>query len=126
MRTHSTYTCSFFFFNDTATTEIYTLSLHDALPIYDRTVEPGQVDAGEVQRRVADPLVVDRPDGVRADRAVGAVAHAVLDPAPRLGGDHHQRDRQQHAEREQPPLRRPPAGEGRGDQAEPDDEQPGA
>src|SRR5713101_3561160 len=29
-------TCRFwiFFFNDTATTEIYTLSLHDALPIY--------------------------------------------------------------------------------------------
>src|SRR3712207_8174496 len=25
---------SLFFFNDTATTEIYTLSLHDALPIY--------------------------------------------------------------------------------------------
>src|SRR6516162_11364025 len=25
-----------FFFNDTATTEIYTLSLHDALPIYHR------------------------------------------------------------------------------------------
>src|SRR6266487_897370 len=25
---------SIFFFNDTATTEIYTLSLHDALPIY--------------------------------------------------------------------------------------------
>ena len=24
----------YFFFNDTATTEIYTLSLHDALPIY--------------------------------------------------------------------------------------------
>src|SRR5256885_13631233 len=32
---------SFFFFNDTATTEIYTLSLHDALPI----LTPGQ--AGE-------------------------------------------------------------------------------
>src|SRR5438132_8913936 len=37
--THSFYTCTFlslflfFFFNDTATTEIYTLSLHDALPI---------------------------------------------------------------------------------------------
>src|SRR3712207_8328017 len=30
--------CSFFFFNDTATTEIYTLSLHDALPIYERAV----------------------------------------------------------------------------------------
>src|SRR2546430_8592629 len=26
----------FFFFNDTATTEIYTLSLHDALPIWQR------------------------------------------------------------------------------------------
>src|SRR2546425_9377237 len=28
-----TYLIFFFFFNDTATTEIYTLSLHDALPI---------------------------------------------------------------------------------------------
>src|SRR5687767_15709458 len=28
----------FFFFNDTATTEIYTLSLHDALPIYMTTL----------------------------------------------------------------------------------------
>ena len=27
------FVCLFFFFNDTATTEIYTLSLHDALPI---------------------------------------------------------------------------------------------
>src|SRR5438874_13463943 len=35
---------SFFFFNDTATTEIYTLSLHDALPIlrlHDRTHADG-------------------------------------------------------------------------------------
>src|SRR6266545_8209544 len=38
----------FFFFNDTATTEIYTLSLHDALPIWEslsrrspRLVDPG-------------------------------------------------------------------------------------
>src|SRR6266513_6089885 len=30
--------CFFFFFNDTATTEIYTLSLHDALPICDLRV----------------------------------------------------------------------------------------
>src|SRR2546426_7466440 len=29
---------SFFFFNDTATTEIYTLSLHDALPICERRI----------------------------------------------------------------------------------------
>src|SRR3712207_7596882 len=31
-----------FFFNDTATTEIYTLSLHDALPIWARRVRPGR------------------------------------------------------------------------------------
>src|SRR2546422_3502724 len=31
---------SFFFFNDTATTEIYTLSLHDALPICGRWPSP--------------------------------------------------------------------------------------
>src|SRR3712207_8017397 len=29
-----------FFFNDTATTEIYTLSLHDALPIYKAQLAP--------------------------------------------------------------------------------------
>src|SRR3712207_9309167 len=32
--------CMFFFFNDTATTEIYTLSLHDALPIFEIVLEP--------------------------------------------------------------------------------------
>src|SRR3989454_8450786 len=32
---------SFFFFNDTATTEIYTLSLHDALPIVIKPVSQG-------------------------------------------------------------------------------------
>src|SRR5256885_16348172 len=32
---------SFFFFNDTATTEIYTLSLHDALPICTHMVRTG-------------------------------------------------------------------------------------
>src|ERR1039457_6331317 len=31
----------FFFFNDTATTEIYTLSLHDALPIAGIEIHPG-------------------------------------------------------------------------------------
>src|SRR5688572_32872736 len=31
---------SFFFFNDTATTEIYTLSLHDALPIWRYSYAP--------------------------------------------------------------------------------------
>ena len=39
-----------FFFNDTATTEIYTLSLHDALPIYNNRTEAeaGSVDADEI------------------------------------------------------------------------------
>src|SRR5689334_25357764 len=32
---------SCFFFNDTATAEIYTLSLHDALPIFLRLLVPG-------------------------------------------------------------------------------------
>src|SRR2546429_2721267 len=34
--------CFFFFFNDTATTEIYTLSLHDALPISKQVTVPIQ------------------------------------------------------------------------------------
>src|SRR5256885_14341739 len=47
----------FFFFNDTATTEIYTLSLHDALPICEC-----QVDAGE-QR----PVLAVHPQAGRGD-----------------------------------------------------------
>src|SRR3712207_8578954 len=34
MNSNFSYKISFFFFNNTATTEIYTLSLHDALPIF--------------------------------------------------------------------------------------------
>src|SRR5258705_2501984 len=42
---------AFFFFNDTATTEIYTLSLHDALPIWLRRVLlPRDAGAGEQLR----------------------------------------------------------------------------
>src|SRR5260370_10566666 len=40
---------AFFFFNDTATTEIYTLSLHDALPI-SSAVEMGSVRGGYALR----------------------------------------------------------------------------
>src|SRR5688572_32290313 len=36
----------FFFFNDTSTTEIYTLSLHDALPISQDAVRPARSHAG--------------------------------------------------------------------------------
>src|SRR5438105_10952656 len=53
----------FFFFNDTATTEIYTLSLHDALPICLRRVRRGR-RAGVPGRRAHHRL---RP-GTPADR----------------------------------------------------------
>src|SRR2546425_5789310 len=39
---------SFFFFNDTATTEIYTLSLHDALPISTRIPSPRCIAASRI------------------------------------------------------------------------------
>src|SRR3712207_8246372 len=39
-------TRAFFFFNDTATTEIYTLSLHDALPICRDSSEIHRADVG--------------------------------------------------------------------------------
>src|SRR2546430_11207878 len=46
----------FFFFNDTATTEIYTLSLHDALPIYTggRWVPVGERGAAPGVRAVCE------------------------------------------------------------------------
>src|SRR3712207_7157384 len=52
----------FFFFNDTATTEIYTLSLHDALPIwmriptwYDAMQAPAEAAARIARERGARP-----------------------------------------------------------------------
>src|SRR2546421_11291 len=41
---------SFFFFNDTATTEIYTLSLHDALPIYHLGIDKVAVELIELRQ----------------------------------------------------------------------------
>src|SRR6266550_8611628 len=50
----------FFFFNDTATTEIYTLSLHDALPIAD-ALEAHAVGArGHVDDRARDEHLATR------------------------------------------------------------------
>src|SRR5438034_10045022 len=43
----SFYSFFVFFFNDTATTEIYTLSLHDALPIYTRDCRCGASKSGQ-------------------------------------------------------------------------------
>src|SRR5438445_11470102 len=48
--------CQFFFFNDPPTTEIYTLSLHDALPICGRLVRCFQPQ----RTRAGDPGVDDR------------------------------------------------------------------
>src|SRR2546430_10822191 len=44
----------FFFFNDTATTEIYTLSLHDALPISVRVVRAGRPGVGQGAHGLGD------------------------------------------------------------------------
>src|SRR6266508_410695 len=67
----------FFFFNDTATTEIYTLSLHDALPISDLSAG---LRAGLVDRPGGRPPTATdrghRPHRGHADpRAAWAAAH---------------------------------------------------
>src|SRR2546421_13018247 len=49
----------FFFFNDTATTEIYTLSLHDALPIFETILAAAR----------AAPELRFRQDGTGAPRS---------------------------------------------------------
>src|SRR3712207_1823041 len=60
----------FFFFNDTATTEIYTLSLHDALPISDvRTI---MSEAG--------PALLGIGMGTGDGRAIEAASQAVASP----------------------------------------------
>src|SRR5690348_18001314 len=59
-----------FFFNDTATTEIYTLSLHDALPIFaGRELISGPAPASRLPMRVRDvPRIVLDSIEVIADR----------------------------------------------------------
>src|SRR3989475_2841907 len=80
--------CFFFFFNDTATTEIYTLSLHDALPIShpgaasrDRLDRPGRA----LQRRTVRSRRerVARQGARGGARARGGRGNRVLHP--RLG-----------------------------------------
>src|SRR5258708_23307842 len=64
----------FFFFNDTATTEIYTLSLHDALPIslalFDACSLAAQI-AEVIQARLVNATARDDFDLVDVRRVVG-------------------------------------------------------
>src|SRR6266852_2195210 len=71
----------FFFFNDPANTEIYTLSLHDALPIWDARVCQGRQGRlllpkrGEVQDEVRD-VGLDRKS-TRLNSSHGSISYAV-------------------------------------------------
>src|SRR2546430_15413304 len=65
-----TITCiSVFFFNDTATTEIYTLSLHDALPIY---TLPGLIEAP------TGPLTLSQGTGTGGGAGSGSTSARAL------------------------------------------------
>src|SRR3712207_6904556 len=70
-----------FFFNDTATTEIYTLSLHDALPIFDRCLHRLGID--ELPIVLLSHLDADHVGGLAGaltGRDVGVVATGPLAP----------------------------------------------
>src|SRR2546429_3998167 len=68
----------FFFFNDTATTEIYTLSLHDALPIFgDATVPPGPLGTLIVTCVYAQVTIKDRKS-TRLNSSHGYISYAVF------------------------------------------------
>src|SRR3712207_8268259 len=64
----------FFFFNDTATTEIYTLSLHDALPISHPAMvqHRGRRAGGRIGRAWADHRTAGRQSPVRRRLRTGA------------------------------------------------------
>src|SRR2546422_7810003 len=77
---------TFFFFNDTATTEIYTLSLHDALPILAKTgvnrsgllnsgLSEGSSRASSVPGAMVDPT--DRKS-TRLNSSHGYISYAVF------------------------------------------------
>src|SRR3712207_6848995 len=63
----------FFFFNDTATTEIYTLSLHDALPIFLEVVAELELDRHPVRRAV--PVVDHRDERLDALEVLRVLGH---------------------------------------------------
>src|SRR6266542_5233143 len=63
----------FFFFNDTATTEIYTLSLHDALPIRTARVRRGPGTTASTPRQ--DRCLQDRKS-TRLNSSHGSISYA--------------------------------------------------
>src|SRR5947209_11286483 len=68
----------FFFFNDTATTEIYTLSLHDALPIC-RTAPGARSRAGVWPRAGPERLPADRDrKSTRLNSSHANISYAVF------------------------------------------------
>src|SRR5260221_6532316 len=71
--------CLFFFFNDTATTEIYTLSLHDALPISMRGFAYQPSSTAEVTRGATEMLgeQVDRKS-TRLNSSHTVISYAVF------------------------------------------------
>src|SRR5258708_11394964 len=70
-----------FFFNDTATTEIYTLSLHDALPIFFRSrrrfLELAAVDAGVELRFLREELARHPPEEDRKSTRLNS-SHQII------------------------------------------------
>src|SRR2546429_114375 len=74
----------FFFFNDTATTEIYTLSLHDALPISARPSRVGRrggplaVRGRRHQPRAGRPEVGEDRKSTRLNSSHGYISYAVF------------------------------------------------
>src|SRR2546423_7370610 len=66
-----------FFFNDTATTEIYPLSLHDALPILSRTRLGRDMRACEQDQTMASLLGVDVDRTISMTFVIGAALAAV-------------------------------------------------
>src|SRR2546429_8682629 len=74
----------FFFFNDTATTEIYTLSLHDALPISESPRDDRSRPPGLSSGCCAGPHNLRHPPCVGAnDRLRGSRRAAVADAVAR-------------------------------------------
>src|SRR2546430_3994311 len=58
----------FFFFNDTATTEIYTLSLHDALPIYVHECSRHLSPIAKLQGTLPQAAASDDGNSISGDR----------------------------------------------------------